>query len=193
MEENNLDTMPTAEPTAEPTTQATPEPPKAEPKPNLAPPEKKTVTKELFDKTASEVAELKRQLRERMTADELKAAQAEEARMELETLRREKEVAKLEVSLAKSGIENSGEIAELFANGEVGHGIAALTKAKDKQIADLKKQLTLAEQRGAMTPPVGEPNNEFAGKTLSELMIMANQNPALEERIAAYLAATKKE
>ena len=71
--------------------------PPAEPEPEQQPPAKPTpsmISKAQFDKVASELAKVKKELHARMTAEEQKEADRmaddETVRLELETLRKEK-------------------------------------------------------------------------------------------------------
>lgn len=90
------------------------------------------VSKEVFDKKASEAAGLSKQLKEKMTEDEKKAAETDEANRkileELEQLRKDKTISELtakylnlgyDAELAKETAEamQSGNMEKVFANG----------------------------------------------------------------------------
>lgn len=100
------------------------------------------VSKETFDKTASELANSKKQLRERMSAEELKAKEDAEKWDELikerDSLLREKTVAGYKAKYLALGYEESlaGETAEAMANGET-----------DKVFANHNKHLAAVEKR----------------------------------------------
>ena len=100
------------------------------------------VTKETFDKTASELANLKKQLREKMSAEELKAKEdadkIEELIKERDALLREKTVAGYKAKYLALGYDESlaGETAEAMANGET-----------DKVFANHNKHLVNVEKK----------------------------------------------
>ena len=94
------------------------------------------VKKDLFDKTASELASTKRQLKEKMTDDEVAKQRELEERAELEEkynkLLRKSEIAENKAKLVALGYEESlaDETAEAMVNGEL-----------DKVFANQKKHL----------------------------------------------------
>lgn len=83
------------------------------------------VKKETFDKTASDLAETKRQLKARMTEDEQKeaerAAADEQIRVELETLRKEKTVSESKSRFLGLGYDETlaAETAQALAEGDM--------------------------------------------------------------------------
>lgn len=100
------------------------------------------VKKEVFDKTASELASVKKQLREKMTADEQKEKDEAEKREKLETdynsLLKKVTVSDNKAKLLGLGYEEAlaGETAEAMANGEL-----------DKVFANQKKHLESLEKK----------------------------------------------
>ena len=100
------------------------------------------VTKETFDKTASELANSKKQLREKMSAEEVKAKEdadkIEELIKERDALLREKTVAGYKAKYLALGYDESlaGETAEAMANGET-----------DKVFANHNKHLVNVEKK----------------------------------------------
>ena len=100
------------------------------------------VRKDVFDKTASELAESKKQLREKMSADEIKAKEdaekMEEIIKERDTLRREKTIATHKAKFLSLGYDEklATETAEAMANGEL-----------DKVFANQKKHLESVEKK----------------------------------------------
>ena len=101
-----------------------------------------TVKKDVFDKTASELASVKKQLREKMTADEQKEKDEAEKREKLETdynsLLKKVTVSDNKAKLLGLGYEEAlaGETAEAMANGEL-----------DKVFANQKKHLESLEKK----------------------------------------------
>lgn len=100
------------------------------------------VKKDVFDKTASELALVKKQLREKMTADEQKEKDEAEKREKLETdynaLLKKVTVSDNKAKLLGLGYDESlaGETAEAMANGEL-----------DKVFANQKKHLDSLEKK----------------------------------------------
>ena len=100
------------------------------------------VTKETFDKTASELANSKKQLREKMSADEIKAKEdsdkMEELQSKYDALLKESEISKNKARLLSLGYEDklASETAEAIVNGEL-----------DKMFANQKKHLDAVEKK----------------------------------------------
>ena len=100
------------------------------------------VTKEVFDKTASELANSKKQLREKMSADEIKAKEDSDKMVELQSkydaLLKESEISKNKARLLTLGYEDklATETAEAIVSGET-----------DKVFANQKKHLESVEKK----------------------------------------------
>ena len=142
------------------------------------------VKKDLLDKATSEAANYKRQLREKMTADEQAQTEQAEAlqkmQAELETLRTEKAVdaatkkwmslgydEKLATETAKAMV--AGDTEKVFAN----HA---------KFIADKEKNLRAELLKDTPVPPAGEGNKgmtkaEFSKLSLAEKAVFAREQP----------------
>lgn len=142
------------------------------------------VRKELFDKAASETASYKKQLREKLSADEQAKAEQDEAfksmQAELDALRSERAIdlatkkwmglgydEKLATETAKAMI--SGDTDKVFAN----HA---------KFIAEKEKNLRAQLLKDTPTPPSGEGSRgmtkeEFRKLTLPEKAAFAQEQP----------------
>ena len=151
------------------------------------------VAKSVFDKKASEAAELGKQLKSKMTEDEQKAAQQEEEmaamKAELETLKADKAVSEYtaqflgigyDEALAKSTAValNKGDMATMFAN----H--AKFVSGREKA---LKSELL----KSTPTPPAGDGNKkttkeDFAKMTLEEKQKFATENPEAYREIYSH-------
>ena len=100
------------------------------------------VTKEVFDRTASELSSTKKQLREKMSAEELKAKEDaekyEEVVKERDALLKEKTILGHKTKYLSLGYEESlaNETAEAMVNGEL-----------DKVFANHKKHLDAVEKK----------------------------------------------
>lgn len=100
------------------------------------------VTKEMFDKTASELSNTKKQLREKMSADEIKAKEdaekMEEIIKERDALLREKNIATNKAKFLSLGYDENlaNDTAEAMVNGEL-----------DKVFANQKKHLEAVEKK----------------------------------------------
>ena len=100
------------------------------------------VTKEVFDKTASELSNTKKQLRDKMSADEIKAKEdaekMEEIIKERDALLREKNIATNKAKFLSLGYDENlaNDTAEAMVNGEL-----------DKVFANQKKHLEAVEKK----------------------------------------------
>ena len=126
----------------------------------------KFVSKELFDKSASEIANYKKQLRANMSEAEQKAlADAEEKKAlkdELEQLRAEKTIAENSKGLVAIGYDEktANEVATAFMNGDFNTVIQAQAKFVDAQ----KKAVIANAVKDTPTPPNGNENDEVMTK-----------------------------
>ena len=113
----------------------------------------KFVSKDVFDKKASEAASLSKQLKDKMTDDEARKAEEaqtlENLKTELETLRKDKTVSEYTAKYIALGYEKSlaeetakamaeGDMAKVFANGE---------KHKEALEKDIKEKLMKDDPR----------------------------------------------
>ncbi len=123
------------------------------------------VSKETFDKTAKELAELKHQAKERMTAEEAEKAQHQETLERLASLEKENARMKHERSLLGAGYDQktAAELAECLSEGNLEDFVkkqSAWLAARDEQAkAQIKAELlkeTPPLGGGAQKPPEGE-------------------------------------
>lgn len=142
------------------------------------------VAKSVFDKKASEAADLGKKLRERMTEDEAKAAKAAEDQAaliaELEALRAEKLVAGYTNSYLTMGYSEklAKSTAEALAKGDMD------TVFKNQKIhADEREKALRTELLKGTPPPAGGNNDtgmtkeKFSKLTLAEKTEFAEKNP----------------
>ncbi len=117
----------------------------------------KFVSKELYDKAASDTANYKKQLRASMSEAEQKAlADAEEKKAlkdELEQLRAEKTIAENSKGLVAIGYDEktANEVATAFMNGDFNSVIQAQAKFVDAQ----KKSVIASAVKDTPPPPIG--------------------------------------
>ena len=138
------------------------------------------VKKDLFDKTASELAEKKKQLKDKMTEDEQKAQKEQEEREELQSkydkLLRESEISKHKAKLVALGYEETlaDETAVAMVDGDM-----------EKVFANQKKHLDSVEKRvradALKDTPKPTPDGDSKTMTLEKFRKMS---PA--ERAAFY-------
>ena len=135
--------------------------PPAEPEPEQQPPAKPApglISKAQFDKVASELAKVKKELRARMSAEEQKEADRmasdEAMRLELETLRREKTLNSYKASYLSQGYDEriAEDAATAMADGDM-DTVFALMK---KQAANTEKALRAKILKEIPVPPAGE-------------------------------------
>lgn len=151
-----------------------------------------TVSKAVFDKTASELASVKKQLREKQTDEEAKAAEraAKEAEImaELETLRHEKLVGTYATSYMAMGYDEklAKATAEAMAKGDTE------TVFKNQKLHLENREKALRTELLKQTPPPagGNPDTamkkeEFVKMSLAEKQRFAIENP---EQYKAFYA-----
>lgn len=131
----------------------------AEPEPEQpAKPGPGLISKVQFDKVASELAKVKKELRARMSADEQKEADRlandEAMKLELETLRREKTLNSYKASYLSQGYDEriAEDAATAMADGDM-DTVFALMK---KQAANTEKALRAKILKEIPVPPAGE-------------------------------------
>lgn len=122
------------------------------------------VKKEVFDKTSSELADKKKELRDRMTQDEAQKQQEQEDRermqQELDTLRRESSVSKAKAKFIGLGYDEAlaEETAEALADGDL-----------NKVFANQKKHLGEFEKKikADILKKTPRPEPDGSGKTMT--------------------------
>lgn len=135
------------------------------------------VSKEQFDKTASELAAKKKELRDKLTEDEAAKLREQEERenmqKELEALRRESLVSKNKAQLVALGYEEAlaNETAEAMADGKI-----------EKVFANQKKHLEAFEKkvRAEALKNTPKPTPDGDGKTMT---LKALREMSSEERL----------
>ena len=144
------------------------------------------VKKEALDKAASEAANFKKQLRERMTEEEAaKAKAAEETaaiRAELESLRADKAVS--EYTAQFMGIGYDEALAKSTAAALQKGDVATMFKNHAKFVEDREKALKAELLKDTPTPPAGEGSKgvtkeDFTKLSLAEKAQFAEKNPEL--------------
>ena len=140
------------------------------------------VRKETFDKTASELAQTKKDLKARMS-DEEKAKIENEAMLKqykelAETLQKEKSIADNKAELLAIGYTD--ELAGATAKAMVEGDIATVIKNQASVIENVKK-IAKGEAMASTTPPAGKATD--GGKTISKEQFKAM---SLAERTELY-------
>lgn len=138
---------------------------------NALPDPAPSVSKAMFDSTASELAKVKKQLREKQTADE--AAEAERAAAqaameeELQTLRRERTLSAHKASFLSLGYDEklAAEAAEALADGRTDAVFAAI----GRNLEAAKKAAQTAALDGTQRPPAGEGGGAMTLESLRKL------------------------
>ena len=170
LETQEEDNQPPAEPEPEKPSPAQPEPEK---QPQPVKPAPHMISKVQFDKVASELAKVKKELRARMTAEEQKEADRlandEAMRIELESLRREKTLSNYKASYLSQGYDEriADEAATALADGDM-DTVFALMK---KQAVNSEKALRAKILKEIPVPPAGEaPNADMEKKKEMEIL-----------------------
>lgn len=125
------------------------------------------IKKDVFDKTASELAQTKKDLKARMTEEEIRQKEAEaelnKYKEQAETLQREKNIADNKAKFISIGYDDAlaTETAEALEKGDY----ATLFKNHQTVIENVKK-IAKGEAMASTTPPAGKANE--GGKTITK-------------------------
>lgn len=142
------------------------------------------VAKSVFDKKASEAADLSKQLKSRMTQDEQAAAQQAEAlatmQAELEALRADKAIS--EYTTQFMGIGYDEKLAKSTAAALHKGDMAAMFKNHATFVAEREKAMKAELLKSTPTPPAGDGDKgltkeAFQKMTLAEKQKFATENP----------------
>lgn len=154
----------------------------------------KFVSKELYDKSASDTAKYKKQLRETMSEAERKALEEAEKYAEIvaerDQLKTEKAIAENSKGLVAIGYDEktATEVATALMNGD----FATVIKAQATFVDAQKKAVIADVVKGTPPPPAGDDGGnvltkeQFKKMSLSEQMKVYNDTPEL------YNELTKK-
>lgn len=135
------------------------------------------VKKDLLDKATSEAASYKKQLRERMSEDEAKAAKDAEEReaimTELEQLRAEKVIDQHTTKFLALGYDEklARDTAKAMANGDT----ELVFKNHAKFIADREKALKAEILKSTPTPPAGDGTKEISKEDIQKMTLAEKQ------------------
>lgn len=150
------------------------------------------VKKDTFDKTASELAQVKKDLKARMTEDEVKKAEADAAltklKEEVETLRNEKTISENKAQLIAVGYDETlaAETAKAMVEGDLS------TVIKNQSLVIEKVKKDARGQAMADTPkPAGKATDgnktitkeEFEKMSYAEMADLFNNNPELYNQL----------
>ena len=145
------------------------------------------VAKSVFDKKASEAADLGKQLKARMTEEELAKAQAAEEKaaimQELETLRTKDAIN--EYTTQFMGIGYGEELARSTATALQKGDMVAMFKNHAKFVADREKALKAELLKSTPTPPAGDGDKGIT-KEVIQKMTLAEQQKFARENPDAY-------
>ena len=142
------------------------------------------ISKTVFDKKAKEAADLSKQLKAKMTEDELAKAQAEESMaaimMELEQLRAEKIIGENATKFLELGY--SAELAKATAEAMAKGEMETVFKNHAKFIADREKALRAEILKNTPVPPAGDSTKtvtreDYSKMSLDEKAKFAAENP----------------
>lgn len=154
--------------------------------------EEKTVSKELFDKQAQELASYKKQIRNYMSAEAKAQLEAQEKDTEINELRAFKKSAELSSGLVQNlGAENSQNISAAIISGEtkdivkaINEAFTTLLKAKNDEIANLKLE---AMNQGSNGSNNGTNKtitvDDFKAMGIDQRIALKKENPQLYEKL----------
>ena len=142
------------------------------------------VSKATFDKKASEAADLSKQLRAKMTEDELAKVQAEESmaaiQAELSQLRAEKAIGQHATKFLELGYD--AKLAQATAQAMFDGEMDVVFKNHAKFLAEREKTLRAEILKDTPTPPAGDgtkavTREDLSKMSLSEKAKFAKENP----------------
>jgi hypothetical protein len=142
------------------------------------------VAKSVFDKKASEAADLSKQLKSRMTQDEQVAAQQAEAlatmQAELESLRADKAISEYTAQFLAIGYDE--KLAKNTAAALHKGDMAAMFKNHATFVAERDKAMKAELLKGTPAPPAGDVDKgaskeDFKKMNLAEIAKFAAENP----------------
>ena len=145
-----------------------------------------------FDKVSSELAAVKKQLKEKMTEDEQREAERlaveKEMKEELDTLRKEKTVNPYKASFLAQGYDEklADKAAKAMADGDMNTVFAMMKQHGEDREKALKAEIL----KGTPTPPAGEGGDEKSdGEKLAERLgkEAAASNKAGNDILAHYM------
>ncbi len=155
------------------------------------------VKKDVADKYASEAANYKKQLRERMSEDEAAKAKAAEdmaaVMQELESLKADKAISEFTTQFMGIGYDEA--LAKSTATALQRGDMSVMFKNHAKFVADREKALKAELLKGTPTPPPGEgakgtTKEKFKAMTLVEKQAFAQEHP---DEYAAMFAPEKSD
>ena len=151
------------------------------------------VKKETFDKTASDLAKVKKDLEARMTEEEKQKAAAEaelkKYKDQAEALQKEKNIADNKAKFISLGYDETlaQETAEAMEKGD----FATVFKNQQTVIENVKK-IAKGEANASVTPPAGKANEgdktitkeQFDNMSVAEMTELYQSNPELYEKLS---------
>lgn len=149
-------------------------------------PQEEMVSKKLFDKQASEIASLKKQLKAKQTDDEAALEAQKEKDKELDELRMYKQKTSIKSGLTAKGISDkeAETIADAILSGEadaiakaIGENFEASQSALQKEIDTLK--LSGIEKPGGSSDSKETTVEDFAKMDIDQRIELKNSNPEL--------------
>jgi hypothetical protein len=152
------------------------------------------VKKDVFDKTASELAQTKKDLKARMSEEEVKQAEHDallaEYKTKAEALQREKDVAENKAKFVSIGY--SEDLAEETAKAMLDGDFATVFKNHSAVIENVKK-IAKGEAMASTTPPAGKvtDGNKTVTKAEFDKMSYSERKKLYESNIDLYNELSK--
>lgn len=125
------------------------------------------VTKDIFDKKASEAADLAKQLRERLTEDEKKAADQKALMDELDALKKEKQISSYTTQFMSLGYPE--DLAKATAQAKANGDEAVVFENHKKALDFIKKGIEQKIVGGTPNPTNGKPPTGYSNEELDKL------------------------
>lgn len=141
------------------------------------------VKKDVFDRTASELAEYKRKLKEKMSEEERKESERQEAeaalKAELESLRKEAAITKHKAKFLSLGYDE--KLAEDTARAMVDGDFEKVFTNQAIHLENVKKAATASAIASEQRPPAGSPSGSMNKEQFKKLSLAEKQKLATEK------------
>lgn len=152
--------------------------------------EEKTISKKKYDKLASELAVLKKELRNKNTDEENARLDAEAKEEKIKELEKEVTKNKVAASLSKSGFDEKeiDEIVEAITENDTDALIVAVASSRKNVVDKLQKEIDTLKLSNVDTPNGGSVGKngdykDYKNMTIDEKIALKNSNPEMFKQL----------
>lgn len=145
------------------------------------------IDKALFDKTSSELALAKKQLKEKLTDEEKKAQELIEKDNLLKDFQQKEKLNSIALSLAKQGITENDSIAQKLLENDFTGAITEISTFFSGKVTELSNQVETLKMQNMQDPPPNGGQGKDKKISLAEAMEMINKEPTKFDEIMAMV------